>query len=354
MTRVIGIAGKMGSGKSTVSRWLAQQGFAVIDADSEAHRLYKEDSDLRNKLSETFGESILTPTGVDRARLATIVFQDEKQLRKLEDVVHPVLQMHLQQLVKSHSSPWVFLEAALLPRWPDFTASLDEVWDVVASESVRLQRVVLRGLEESAARDRMASQLNLANIQHAHRVVIPNEGAAEELYQFLRELMMHNVVKEIDASIAVLRSSWSSQREKLAAHLELVQSYAWSGLSLLALEQGKLAWELTKQVKELSEKDWAILYFGTALGLLSEGYREEAKDYFLQTLFLLKKEKNPDEFVDCVLQFVEYIFTPLRTPSIEKLTVWKYSRISLEKGKELLAPRYTPGFGSEDGRRGYH
>jgi|GEM_PF-219052 len=354
MTRVIGIAGKMGSGKSTVSRWLAQQGFAVIDADAEAHRLYKEDSDLREKLSETFGDSILTPTGVDRARLAAIVFQDEKQLRKLEDIVHPVLQLHLQQLMKSHSSPWVFLEAALLPRWPDFTASLDEVWDVVASETVRLYRVVHRGLEESAARDRMASQLNLANIQHSHRVVIPNEGSAEGLYQFLHELLMYNIAKGIDASIAVVKSSWSSQREKLAAHLELVQSYAWSGLSLLALEQGKLAWELTKQVKELSEKDWAILYFGTALGLLSEGYREEAKDYFLQTLFLLNKEKNPDDFVGCVLQYVEHIFTPLRTPSIEKLTIWKYSRISLKKGKELLAPRYIPGFGSEDGRRGYH
>lgn len=178
----IGLCGWIGSGKSTVGKILSEMGCLVIDADREVHRLYNEDRALRESIALHFGRHLLTDRGIDRAALAMQVFAQEEKLRLLESIVHPVLSRHLSDLLEHapcHAP--VFLEAAILGALPEWVKRCDEIWEVVASEELRLQRVVLRGLSEKEARMRMERQKNLAQVAHKAYRRILNEGSPEEL-----------------------------------------------------------------------------------------------------------------------------------------------------------------------------
>ncbi|MFC1929231.1 dephospho-CoA kinase, partial [Chloroflexota bacterium] len=76
MTRVIGLTGGIGSGKSTVSQCLAELGAVILDADKVGHKILKSDTELWRKIVAAFGTRILTPSGdVDRKKLGEIVFR---------------------------------------------------------------------------------------------------------------------------------------------------------------------------------------------------------------------------------------------------------------------------------------
>ncbi len=184
----IGIAGLIGSGKSAVARTVAQEGFTVLFADDEAHVLYRENLDVRNQLARTFGGEILTSDGVDRAKLGSMVFQNLEKLKQLESIVHPVLAEHLHSKMMAVNGH-VFLEGALLPKWPHLLSMLDQVWLVDASPEIRLRRVVERGLPEMEARRRMAQQESFPRMMHSHLVVIPNEKGLEELQAHVVRLL---------------------------------------------------------------------------------------------------------------------------------------------------------------------
>ena len=83
MTRVIGLTGGIGSCKSTVSRFLAELGAAVIDADKIGHEVYRPDTGTWRKLVKTFGRGILAADNtIDRKKLGAIVFSDEEELKR--------------------------------------------------------------------------------------------------------------------------------------------------------------------------------------------------------------------------------------------------------------------------------
>jgi len=90
MTRVIGLTGGIGSGKSTVSRYLSELGAAIIDADKLGHEVYLPNTESWRDLVKTFGKEILTPADkIDRKKLATIVFNNPEKLQQLNAIVHP-------------------------------------------------------------------------------------------------------------------------------------------------------------------------------------------------------------------------------------------------------------------------
>src|SRR5690606_3719789 len=86
---VIGLAGGIGSGKSTVARMLAELGCTVSDSDAAA-RAALEDHDVRKRIVDQWGDAILDSGGrIDRSKLAAIVFNDPAQRRLLEAITHP-------------------------------------------------------------------------------------------------------------------------------------------------------------------------------------------------------------------------------------------------------------------------
>lgn len=167
----IGITGSIGSGKSFVGELLRERGFRVLDADSQVHELYRDSKELRAKLANFFGEACLTPTGVNSALIADRVFADDEAREKLEQIVYPYLNRAVEDFfdADSETSKCVaevveaakncrFVEAALFSRAPELLKMLDEIWIVDAPESVRLQRLIARGLSESDASRRIENQ----------------------------------------------------------------------------------------------------------------------------------------------------------------------------------------------------
>jgi len=155
----IGITGSIGSGKSFVGELLRERGFRVLDADRQVHELYRDSKELRAKLADFFGEACLTPTGVNSALIADRVFADDEAREKLEQIVYPYLTTAVKKFFEAGTTETAaFVEAALFSRAPQLVEMLDELWIVEASENVRLQRLIARGLSESDAARRIENQ----------------------------------------------------------------------------------------------------------------------------------------------------------------------------------------------------
>lgn len=195
MNQLIGITGLIGSGKTTLAHQVAAAGYPVIDADREAHHLYATDTVLRQAIGLAFGARALIPGGVDRAWLAGRVFTDPQELSKLEHLVHPALLKHidarihhLQQSIHP-PPPALFLDAALLYKWPHFIKHMDWVWVVNSSEEVRVQRLIQRGLTESDARYRIEVQRQVPVLQGDRIQNIDNNSTLDEFVLKIQQLI---------------------------------------------------------------------------------------------------------------------------------------------------------------------
>ena len=116
---IIGLSGGIATGKGVVAAcWAAMPGVVVVDADVVVHELYQPASPMVQVLIQAFGKDILTPAGgVDRKALGAIVFGDEIQRQRLNDIVHPAVRKRYVELSKQaqQQGAQVFvIEAALL------------------------------------------------------------------------------------------------------------------------------------------------------------------------------------------------------------------------------------------------
>ena len=192
MTRVIGLTGGIGSGKSTVSRYLSELGAAIIDADKLGHEVYLPNTESWRDLVKTFGKEILTPADkIDRKKLGTIVFNNPEKLQQLNAIVHPRMFEIAKQRIEDNrrkGTQVVILDAPILFE-TNWTPLVEEVWVVVANEANVIKRAVARsGLTEEQVRLRIRSQMsNAERIQRA-QAVIHNDGTAEDLRKKTNEL----------------------------------------------------------------------------------------------------------------------------------------------------------------------
>src|SRR6266478_664994 len=93
----VGLTGGIGSGKSEVSRRLAEHGAVLIDADVAAREVVVPGSPGLARIAETFGTGVLRPDGsLNRERLGEIVFGDPELRVKLNEIVHPLVREWMQ------------------------------------------------------------------------------------------------------------------------------------------------------------------------------------------------------------------------------------------------------------------
>lgn len=173
----VGITGGIGSGKSFVAEIVRKTGYPVYIADNEAKRLMVEDTELTEAIKKQFGESAYLENGaLNRAHLASIVFEDKEQLSKLNQLVHPAVYKDFQKWAEHQIKPIVFKEAALLIETGSHR-QLDFLIVVTAPEQVRIKRVMDRdGVTENDVRSRMKNQLPQAEKDEKADFLIINDG----------------------------------------------------------------------------------------------------------------------------------------------------------------------------------
>jgi dephospho-CoA kinase len=179
----VGLTGGIGSGKSEVARLLAALGAVVVDADALAREAVAPGSDGLARVVELFGPDVLAADGsLDRPRLGRIVFADPEQLARLNAIVHPYVGRRSRQIMaEAPVSAVVVYDVPLLVE-NDLGAGFDVVVVVDASDQARLRRLTtMRGMTETDARARMASQVPRAARLAAADEVVVNEGSLDDL-----------------------------------------------------------------------------------------------------------------------------------------------------------------------------
>lgn len=158
MTKIIGLTGGIGSGKSTVAKYIESKGFSVYIADDEARKL-TDSPEIIIEITDAFGRGILENESINRKSLSEIVFNNAENLQKLNSIIHPAVRVHFINWLKKHSDePFVFKEAAILFESGSYK-DCDKIITVEVPEDIRLQRVVKRdGATEGAVRARMRNQ----------------------------------------------------------------------------------------------------------------------------------------------------------------------------------------------------
>ncbi len=140
---VIGLTGGIGSGKTTVAAILEHMGYPVFYSDKEAANLMNTDPEIQQFLAELTGEDLYTTEGLDRQRLANIVFNQSHMLEQLNARVHPLVRNRFAQWVGQQKEPLVFNEAAILFE-TGANVNFDRMIHVTAPTSLRIERVMQR------------------------------------------------------------------------------------------------------------------------------------------------------------------------------------------------------------------
>jgi dephospho-CoA kinase len=174
--RIIGLTGGIGSGKSTVARFLAELGAGVVDLDKIGHEALKPGGAARERVVDEFGKDILTAGGdIDRAKLGKLVFRDRRALRRLNRITHPAIDTAVNTRLEEYRRQGVrvvVLEAAAMLE-AGKASQADEIWVTVAPEATVLERLGERGglsREESQARIR-AQLTNEERVKHADAII---------------------------------------------------------------------------------------------------------------------------------------------------------------------------------------
>lgn len=176
----VGLTGGIGSGKSTVAKIFEVLGVPLYYADEAARRLMNENDELRSKITETFGAAVYFNGILDRAALASIVFNDPKKLEQLNALVHPVTFTDairwLEQLEEADPPvPYAIKEAALIfesgaEEW------LDYVVGIYAPVPLRIQRAMHRDrCSEAEVMSRMSKQMEEHEKMELCNFVINND-----------------------------------------------------------------------------------------------------------------------------------------------------------------------------------
>lgn len=177
-----GLTGGIGSGKSTVSRMLAERGAAVVDADAVARELQHAGSEAVDAIGREFPGTVGDDGVLDRARLASIVFPDPAALGRLNAIMLPRIADELARRIDVHRGGGrvVVLDSPLLVEHP--RSDLDVLVVVDVPVEVAADRLVReRGMSREDAEARIARQANREQRRAAADWIVDNSGSFEEL-----------------------------------------------------------------------------------------------------------------------------------------------------------------------------
>jgi len=195
MTKIIGLTGGIGSGKSTVAGYIASKGIPVYIADEEAKKIM-ELPEVISEVQQLFDEDVLLENNqLNRTKIAEIVFKNPQKLQELNAVIHPKVKQHFINWLKQYEDfPFVVKEVAILFETGG-DASCDKIILVTAPEEVRIKRVIQRDKTNSInVKNRIKNQLSDKEKKAKSDFVIEN-------------IDMNNTMKQVDKVLKILNEN---------------------------------------------------------------------------------------------------------------------------------------------------
>lgn len=156
---IIGITGGSGSGKSSVVKELEKDGFYIIDADLVARECVKQGKPSYNEIREHFGDGVFFENGeLNRKKLGSIVFSEEKELAVLNSITHKYIHMEIKSEIEANPGRDIIIDAAVLKQG-GFAELCDIIILVTAKKEIRIERIMKRdSLSFENAKNRIESQ----------------------------------------------------------------------------------------------------------------------------------------------------------------------------------------------------
>jgi dephospho-CoA kinase len=193
--KVIGLTGGIGSGKSTVSKYLMSKGYEIIDADQIARDIVEQHSETLDKIQAIFGKQILLEDGqLNRKALAEIVFSSSEKKKQLDSIMHSqIMRIIIKRIDDARAkgvAKAVFVDAPLL-----FETGLDkemeQTWVVDAHDELRIKRVVIRdGSTPKLVKSQIDNQMSREEKNRRATVILDNSTTQEMLYEQIEMLLL--------------------------------------------------------------------------------------------------------------------------------------------------------------------
>lgn len=192
MGKIIGITGGIASGKSTVTEFLRQKGFQVVDADAVVHQLQKPGGRLYQVLVEHFGEKILLENGeLNRLLLASLIFSNPEEQEWSKITQGEIIREELAALRNrfAQTEALFFMDIPLLFE-QNYASWFDETWLVYVNRDVQLERLMKRDqISKEAAESRLNSQWPLERKISLASHCLDNNGNQEQLIAQVVQLL---------------------------------------------------------------------------------------------------------------------------------------------------------------------
>ena len=192
MGKIIGITGGISSGKSTVTNFLRQRGFQVVDADSLVHQLQAPGGRLYNILVEHFGKQVVLKNGeLNRPLLASLIFSNPEEQEWSKETQGQVILEELATLKNqlAQTEAIFFMDIPLLFE-QGYESWFDEVWLIYLDRETQIERLMNRDkLSLEAAESRLSSQWSLDKKKKLATHIIDNSGSLDQLLSQIISLL---------------------------------------------------------------------------------------------------------------------------------------------------------------------
>jgi dephospho-CoA kinase len=198
MTKIIGLTGGIGSGKTTIANYFHAFGIPIYIADDEAKKLM-DSNELKNAVQNTFGKAIMENGIMSREKLAKIVFDNPEDLEKLNAIVHPAVKSHFKKWLSQHkAAAYIIYEAAILFESGSFK-NCDYIVTVTAPIETRIERVIKR---DNSSREKILKRMD-AQWTDTQRIsksdfIIQNHNV-KEAKQEIKKILNFLKIKQKDA-----------------------------------------------------------------------------------------------------------------------------------------------------------
>lgn len=182
---IIGITGGIGTGKTTVSKYLEDKGYYVINADQIAKDLLTNNNIIKDKIIKEFGANSYVNNQYNTSYISNIVFNNTKKLSRLNQIVHPAVLNQIINLIDTamqKNIKIIFIDIALLFEL-NLEEGVDYILTITAKEDIRIDRVIKRSnLPIEEIKRRINNQISVEEAVQNSDFVIENNDTIEKLY----------------------------------------------------------------------------------------------------------------------------------------------------------------------------